>query len=866
MGQISALLYKALLVAKRQKISLCVTLLSPLLSVLTMAAIKYTAEYFYNNRMKKQEDTFGFFPTYVVPVNLLNYRTWTEMEVLQRFYYLTDPLRVFRYSVESKADLPKVREFFDMDGIQPFSFKLFNRSIYVPLYKHIPAESNQQLNEKLIADVKMMEGKNYNWWNSTLPDSSLWITRFNENGLSMNVQQMNPKNPRDIRANAVNYLFYRFDKKRRYSQARIPTEGFISTINLMSNKFLQYTEHAIFYVPKIIAAVSAGWDSSGWLQMMEAAILALGVVLFPVALGLGFPLVLASLVSDRVKGTKQLLQAHGMKTESYWIANLVSPLIMLLISDVLFSIGAYLCTELAFFTETSLIIIALYVLGYNLAQITFAMFLSTFIKTVATAVFVGYILSIFMLLLSSAASLVVMPIPIPAPTWLFFIPQFTSVRLIYSISFQCLDSRCISSIFALKGEALRSMLWLFGMSAIYFVLALVLHEQSVRYKLMKLFSKENRGEHIELFDSGEKDASAIEFERMADMRDPGDLSTILLVKGVSKTFFSKSRTVRALIDFSLYIRRGGVFALLGPNGAGKTTLLSIITRAIAPSSGRVYLEGRDLSSYSDVSIGYCPQFDIIFDELTVRQHLKFFGMFKNSTGSELKYQVEEGMDRVDLSKERDKYGEELSGGMRRRLSLGIALMSTSPLVLLDEPSNGLDPFQRRLFWATVKKATRDKAVLLTTHLMEEAETLSHSVGIIVQGILRCVGTPSQLKQKYGFGPKLQIVWKKRTNEEQKNDTMRALKHSCPQFKLQRSFNNMDEYLVGQLSAKKMAEVIVTLKDQYSSIISEWSFNLPNLEDVFLKVIDKYSKASPRGLQDSIENNFQGSSAELGLLG
>lgn len=175
-------------------------------------------------------------------------------------------------------------------------------------------------------------------------------------------------------------------------------------------------------------------------------------------------------------------------------------------------------------------------------------------------------------------------------------------------------------------------------------------------------------------------------------------------------------------------------------GAGKSTLISILTGLYPATSGKATLAGFDIvTETSGVyrSIGICPQFDILWEELTVGEHLYFYSRLKGVVYADEKRAVQEALKSVSLTSYENRLIKGLSGGEKRRVSIAISLLGTPKVVFLDEPTTGLDPEVRRLIWNIVNDARKDKTIILTTHSMEEAEALCQRIGIMAKGSLRC---------------------------------------------------------------------------------------------------------------------------------
>jgi len=198
----------------------------------------------------------------------------------------------------------------------------------------------------------------------------------------------------------------------------------------------------------------------------------------------------------------------------------------------------------------------------------------------------------------------------------------------------------------------------------------------------------------------------------------------------------------------LEVRRGELISILGPNGAGKTTFLRQVTTELRPSSGSIEIFGVDAIAAprrAKQMMGITPQEAGLFESLTVEEHLEFFARLKNLPKAEARAAAAEAIESLDLIAEARKRISTLSGGQRRRILIGLALLGHPPLLVLDEPTTGLDPSSRRAVWGVIRRTVTDgAAVILSTHYIEEAERLSDRIGIIAQGRLIAFGTLAQL--------------------------------------------------------------------------------------------------------------------------
>ncbi|XP_075758760.1 phospholipid-transporting ATPase ABCA7 isoform X2 [Pelodiscus sinensis] len=223
--------------------------------------------------------------------------------------------------------------------------------------------------------------------------------------------------------------------------------------------------------------------------------------------------------------------------------------------------------------------------------------------------------------------------------------------------------------------------------------------------------------------------------------------------------YGSSRKV-AVDGLSLSFYEGQITALLGHNGAGKTTTMSILSGLLPPSSGTAYVLGRDIRWEMDAirrSMGMCPQHNVLFDILTVEEHIWFYGRLKGLSGAQVQEEAKQIIQDVGLPHKRREQTKNLSGGMQRKLSVAIAFVGGSQVVILDEPTAGVDPYSRRGIWDLLLKYRRGRTVILSTHYMDEADLLGDRVAILAQGRLRCCGSPLFLKAQLGTGYYLSLV-------------------------------------------------------------------------------------------------------------
>ena len=240
------------------------------------------------------------------------------------------------------------------------------------------------------------------------------------------------------------------------------------------------------------------------------------------------------------------------------------------------------------------------------------------------------------------------------------------------------------------------------------------------------------------------------------------MDNLVEVRGLAKTFRREDGTLlEAVKGIDLDIRKGEILSLLGPNGAGKTTTISMISGLLEPSAGDATIGGYSITKQpldAKRLLGVVPQEVAVYPELSARRNLDFFGRMYGLRGAELKQRIDETLEFIDLKDRQNEKVKTFSGGMKRRVNIGIGLLHRPQLVYMDEPTVGVDPQSRRRILDTILRLRDEQgmAVLYTTHLIEEAQELSNRVGIIDNGEIIALGTVGELVLQVGEQDQLEF--------------------------------------------------------------------------------------------------------------
>ncbi|KAM8824363.1 phospholipid-transporting ATPase ABCA3 isoform 1-T4 [Synchiropus picturatus] len=319
-------------------------------------------------------------------------------------------------------------------------------------------------------------------------------------------------------------------------------------------------------------------------------------------------------------------------------------------------------------------------------------------------------------------------------------------------------------------------------------------------------------------------------------QDPAGLVSGIKIKHLTKEFRVGNKTRTAVRELTLNMYEGQITVLLGHNGAGKTTTLSMLTGLFPPTSGRAYINGYDICQDMALirrSLGLCPQHDVLFDNLTVREHLLFYAQLKGFSKEKIPDEVDRIIRILNLEHKRQARSKTLSGGMKRKLSIGIALIGDSKVVMLDEPTSGMDPSARRATWDLLQGEKSGRTILLTTHFMDEADLLGDRIAIMAGGELQCCGSPLFLKNKYGAGYHMVIVKDSQCNV---SEITRLVHLYVPNATMESSAGAELSFILPKESTSKFELLFAELEMNREELgIASYGASVTTMEEVFLRV-------------------------------
>ncbi|KAG2656983.1 hypothetical protein PVAP13_1KG119500 [Panicum virgatum] len=552
-----------------------------------------------------------------------------------------------------------------------------------------------------------------------------------------------------------------------------------------------------------------------------------------------------------------MMKMHGLGDIAYWtISYCYFLLISLIYMLLLVTFGSVVGIKL--FASNSYVLQFIIYFTYMNLQISSAFLMTSYFTTVTTATVTGYL---YVIGSGFVGEYLFKPfvedtsVSRSAITLMEFFPPFSLYRIIYELSpppatgfYSDFSGVQLGDLSNPENGILVLLIIMVLEWATFLFLTLYWDEFGCLQNVMR-----SRQALQKPSTQPQKCEASIEIDRTDIMREreivdrflqQPDNSYSIIIDNIRKVYPPKDGNAEkvAVKGFSLAIQRGKCFGLLGSNGAGKTSLISMLTGFTKPTSGTAYIDGLDIRrDMSEIytRIGVCPQFNLLWETLTGREHLMFYGRLKRLNGAALIEAAEQSLKvlRIFEGGVADTFVSQYSGGMKRRLSVAISLIGDPKVVYLDEPSSGLDPASRNALWNAIKFAKKDRAIVLTTHSMEEAEALCDRIGISAYGRLRCTGTSKELKAKYG-GTFVFTVTAAAGEDEAVEQLVRSI---SPTAKRTYHIAGTQKFEMPKHGVK-ISEVFRAMEQAKGSLnIVAWGLVDTTLEDVFIKVAKESEK-------------------------
>uniref|UniRef100_A0A4W3JT62 ATP binding cassette subfamily A member 5 n=1 Tax=Callorhinchus milii TaxID=7868 RepID=A0A4W3JT62_CALMI len=560
---------------------------------------------------------------------------------------------------------------------------------------------------------------------------------------------------------------------------------------------------------------------------------------------------LINLVIEK-KEVKEVMKVMGLYDSAFWLS---WGLLYLVLIFILSLVMAIIATETSLFPRSSIIIIFPLLFLFGISIIPFSFLLTPLFKNQKIAGLVGSLM-LMGFGLFSLPTVLVRDFPVSAVWGLcLFSPSALAIGIAQVVLLEATgDGAQPSNLSANPYPLYIPLIMLVLDSLLYLLIAAYLDQvlpgefgqhQPFFYFLRPSywFHRRKHYDQIDAVSEGEpshttgfskvveavpaelKGKEAIRYEK-----HPQNICHSLHFRNVLQHFFSSSG-----LTFDVY--QDQITALLGHSGTGKTTLINILSGLCPLSEGSATVFGYRVSELDELveirkMIGVCPQFDVLFYSLTVKEHLKILAMIKGIPSQEINNEVLGVLKELDLEAVMDVRAEKLSGGQKRKLSLGMAILGDPKVLLLDEPTAGMDPCSRQQVWTLLKKRKAGRVILLTTHFMDEADILADRKAVISQGQLKCVGSSLFLKAKFGVGYHLRMSVKESCDSDHVTS---LVKRYIPNARLSQVHDLELAYTLPLEDVNKFADLFVDLDHHMDLGIDSYGVSMTSLEEVFLKL-------------------------------
>uniref|UniRef100_A0A803VAE2 ATP binding cassette subfamily A member 5 n=1 Tax=Ficedula albicollis TaxID=59894 RepID=A0A803VAE2_FICAL len=530
------------------------------------------------------------------------------------------------------------------------------------------------------------------------------------------------------------------------------------------------------------------------------------------------------IVAEKERKLKEFLKILGLHDTAFWLSWVLLYVSLIFVMSILMAVIA---TASSLFPQSSAFVIFLLFFLYGVSSVFFALMLTPLFKKskhvgivefLATLVF-GFVGLNIVLLEDFPKSFVWILSPLCQCSFLIGVAQVMHLE-------DYEDGATFANINAGPYPLCISLILLVLDSIFYLLVAVYLDQvipgefglRRTPFFFMKpSFWSKHRKNYKELYESSIN--GSLSFSEIVEPV-PAEFQgkEAIRISCVQKTFRKKGETVEALRNLSFDIYEGQITALLGHSGTGKTTLMNILCGLCPPSDGFVSVYGHRVSEIDEMLevrqiAGVCPQSDIHFDILTVEENLSIFAAIKGIPQNDLIQEVQKVLLDLEMQPIRDNQAKKLSGGQKRRLSVGVAVLGNPKVLLLDEPTAGMDPCSRHIVWNLLRSRKATGVTVFSTHFMDEADILADRKAVISQGMLKCLGSSLFLKSKWGIGYRLSI--------------------SCL---VNLALNIWEFFLIYTFSELPLSPGLFSDLDTHSHLgVITYGVSMTTLEDVYLKL-------------------------------
>uniref|UniRef100_A0A8C4H5T4 ABC transporter domain-containing protein n=1 Tax=Dicentrarchus labrax TaxID=13489 RepID=A0A8C4H5T4_DICLA len=619
--------------------------------------------------------------------------------------------------------------------------------------------------------------------------------------------------------------------------------GFIRLQSMIDAAIIQMQTKRSVWSEMDLKVVMMGQQGSVEVQKFPHALISIYLVL---AFTPFVTFLIVNVAAEKEHRLKDTMTMMGLYDTAFWLSWGLLYAALVTTMSILMSVIA---TYTALFPNSDFFVIFLLIFLYGISSIFFSFMLTPLFKKPKFASTVGSMLTVVFGCLS-LFTVLMKDFPQPL-VWLLCLlsPSAFSIGIAQVVYLEAQgDGAVFSSLTNGPHPLYVPLLMLVVDCILYLLLAIYLDQvlpgefgmrRSLVYFLKPSYWSKRRKRYVEVssvYDTEVKGTPGVD-ESVEPVSPEFRGKEAIRINNIQKVYREKDNVVEALRGLTFDIYEGQITALLGHSGAGKSTLMNILCGICPPTNGSATIYGSPVAEIADASemkqlVGICPQFNIIFDVLTVEEHLRIFAAIKGIPPGDIDAEVTKVLKDLDLEKIMTAQAKNLSGGQKRKLSVGIAILGDPKILLLDEPTAGMDPCSRHQVWSLLKSRRAGRVTVLSTHYMDEADILADRKAVISQGQLKCVGSSLYLKIKCGVGYHLRMSINERCEAEK---ITLVVKQHVPKAKLSRQHEAELTFTLPFESMDTFPGLFSELDGQPNLGIINYGVSMTTLEDVFLRL-------------------------------
>uniref|UniRef100_A0A8C0ZYY6 ABC transporter domain-containing protein n=1 Tax=Castor canadensis TaxID=51338 RepID=A0A8C0ZYY6_CASCN len=550
-------------------------------------------------------------------------------------------------------------------------------------------------------------------------------------------------------------------------------------------------------------------------------------------------------VTRERKKMKGLMTMMGLQDSAFWLSWGI------LYAGFIFIMALFLALvveSVKFFVLTNFMVVFILFLLYGLSLIALVFLMSVLVKKSFLTGLLVFLLTVFWGSLGFMALYRYLPVSLEwilsfLSPFAFMLGMAQLLHLDYDINSNALLEPSDGSNLIIATNFMLAFDTFLYLALMMYLLKILPNDHGRRYSPLfflksSFWSREQKPDH-EAFED-EVDSSPSQSDSFEPMSPEFHGKEAIRIRNVTKEYKGKPDKIEALKDLTLDIYEGQITAILGHSGAGKSTLLNILSGLSVPTQGSVSIYNNKLSERADLEnlikiTGVCPQSNLQFDFLTVRENLRLFAKIRGIPPQEVDKEVQRILLELEMKNIQDVLAQNLSGGQKRKLTFGIAILGDPQIFLLDEPTAGLDPFSRHRVWNLLKEHKADHVILFSTQFMDEADILADRKVFLSKGKLKCAGSSLFLKKKWGIGYHLSL----QINEMCVRENITSfIKQHIPDAKLSAESEGKLVYTLPLETTYRFPDLYKDLDNCSSLGIDTYGVSMTTLNEVFLKLEGK----------------------------